>query len=408
MNKFLLPLLLFAASAFGQGSYPYVIASDYRQGTYNGGRNSYAIEKILSDLSLDEGSREIIIVFDGGEWAITNNITFPAGVQIDVPSGCGFTVHTNKILKFDGSSFSAENFPIFFGTGTVTGCLNSAVTYHSSLWGGQWTNEFNGLYYLANCAGYLGSDDLGTCSVSSVEICDGGIELIDMDTCSVDSRVVCDDSLDTNDLATCSVASDEVCDDSLTTNDLGTCSVASDEICDGSIGVDDLDTDALGALTGYAYYASYRGATNIYALPGSTGTSSIPTAVYASFYATNAPVDSATLTVVPAAGVVYEVEMTVDFQTLQGNPLNADHPEIGLVANWGAFELNSCHAVGNVEAATQWYTGGGANRYSRDAGHMKSVIIGNGVTTYTPFFANDGGNAIDVQIISYTFSLKQL
>ena len=169
MNKILVALLVLAGacgSALSQGEYPYFIGTDYRQGSYNGGKNTAAIEQMQNDIALGAinygaGGRLGVIVLDSGNWAITSSVTFLNYAEYIVPLGSTITVHSNTILNLNGATFWAENFPIFLGSGIVTGCMNVAISHDDGQWGGQWTNFFTGSYYVTNCAGLIGGDDLG-------------------------------------------------------------------------------------------------------------------------------------------------------------------------------------------------------------------------------------------------------
>ncbi len=150
---------------------------------------------------------EPVLVVDG-LWYVTNDITVGPGIELVVLKNATISVDLNQTLTLNGCSFDSAYAPVFAGSGTVTGCVDVAVSHHAE-WDGTISN-----YGLTNCAALIGVDDLNLPAdlVTS--------NLLGPDSVSGDPHII-DYSVGPNDLASNSISGDpHIVDGSVNTNDL--------------------------------------------------------------------------------------------------------------------------------------------------------------------------------------------
>jgi len=91
----------------------WIIASESAEGT---NRNYSVVTGLLAEID----TRPVNLIFDEGDWLLTNNVTFPTNVKVTVVEGARFVIPTNVVLNFAGG-WDAGHFAVFEGLGTATG-----------------------------------------------------------------------------------------------------------------------------------------------------------------------------------------------------------------------------------------------------------------------------------------------
>lgn len=100
-----------------------------------GDRTGTTLTNVISQI----GAREARVIIDGGQWSISNNVTIPTNITIEVTENSDFNVITNFNMNFQGCPFVAEDYQCFSGNGTATG--TAEFIYRWPAWGD--TNQFN-------------------------------------------------------------------------------------------------------------------------------------------------------------------------------------------------------------------------------------------------------------------------
>ena len=103
----------------------WVVASESAVGT---NRNYSVVTGILARV----GSRPINLIFDEGDWLLTNNVAFPTNVTVTVVEGARFVIPTNVALAFNGG-WQAGHYAVFEGEGTASG--TAQFLWNVSEWG---------------------------------------------------------------------------------------------------------------------------------------------------------------------------------------------------------------------------------------------------------------------------------
>ena len=105
----LLGLTVVAGLCFAQGfnNYVRIFPRDV------GPRGSATINDVLTDV----GSSKAHIVLTGGRWTITNNVTFPTNVVLEIDSTSYFWITTNNTVTVNSAFIAPADFGIFQGTG---------------------------------------------------------------------------------------------------------------------------------------------------------------------------------------------------------------------------------------------------------------------------------------------------
>lgn len=98
------------------------------------------------------GASPADLVFDGGWWSISNNVTFTTTQRVTIAKGTIFWIGAGVTMAFQSVDFTADSDPVFTGPGTVSGTVSGLS--------GCWTN-WNGMSgtYTLTCSGYDPSDN---------------------------------------------------------------------------------------------------------------------------------------------------------------------------------------------------------------------------------------------------------
>jgi microcystin-dependent protein len=98
-----------------------VMAGDYVRGH---GYNDTVVSSILADI----GARSATVLFDGGTWSITQDVTIPANISVVVLCGTVFDISFCRTLTINGP-FWAGPCLVFTGTGAVAGTADFLWPY---------------------------------------------------------------------------------------------------------------------------------------------------------------------------------------------------------------------------------------------------------------------------------------
>jgi hypothetical protein len=87
----------------------------------------------------EAGTDTVTFGFDGGEYTIDANVSFPSNISIRVYPGSTFAVSSGKVMDFNTNAFVAEATAVFTGAGTATGKVSTL--YRWPEWGSE--SQFN-------------------------------------------------------------------------------------------------------------------------------------------------------------------------------------------------------------------------------------------------------------------------
>lgn len=94
-----------------------------------GTRNSTTINSVLTAI----GTNEFALIFDGGGWTISSDVSFPSNVLVNVSFGSQFVVSSNITVTLSNCVFAAGPYQIASGPGDVVGTPKFLYAY--SEWG---------------------------------------------------------------------------------------------------------------------------------------------------------------------------------------------------------------------------------------------------------------------------------
>ena len=96
----------------------------------HGARTSATVNQLISDVG---SNRTVRLVFDGGQWAFTNNVTFTTNISVMITEGSPWNLSTGTTTTISSASFIADDYLCFTGSGIVTGSPSFLHKY--SDWG---------------------------------------------------------------------------------------------------------------------------------------------------------------------------------------------------------------------------------------------------------------------------------
>ena len=99
-----------------------------------GGKTDVALNAVLTAV----GSDRRTIVISGGEWTISDDVTVPTNVTLEVTGDSYFNIANGEVLTINGT-LDAEPTVLFTGSGTAAG--SATFLWRASVWGD--TNQYN-------------------------------------------------------------------------------------------------------------------------------------------------------------------------------------------------------------------------------------------------------------------------
>ena len=143
-----------------------------------GARTSATVNQLISDVG---SNRTVRFVFDGGQWAFTNNVTFTTNISVMITEGSAWNVSAGVTGTLSSASFIADDYLCFTGSGIVNG--SPAFIYRYTDWGTAsigtgltaaqtpWASTINGSAYgLTNVSSVVGTNGVDLTSVPAFRV----------------------------------------------------------------------------------------------------------------------------------------------------------------------------------------------------------------------------------------------